>query len=101
MRDHGFGAVVACRLLPGTPAGAINYAAGLSGMRVAIFAAAVGLGALPKTAAYVALGGALHDPLSARGMLAAALYAAAGVAGVLLARRGIAGARHMPGPRSA
>lgn len=101
VREHGFGAVVASRLLPGTPAGVISYAAGLSRMRVAAFAAAVALGALPKTAAYVALGGALHDPLSARGMLAAGLYAGAAAIGVLLARRGIAGARRMPGPRSA
>ena len=101
VREHGFGAVVASRLLPGTPAGVISYAAGLSGMRVVAFAAAVALGALPKTAAYVALGGALHDPLSVRGMLALGLYAAAAVTGALLARRGIAGARRMPGPRSA
>jgi uncharacterized membrane protein YdjX (TVP38/TMEM64 family) len=63
------------------------------------FVAAIAIGALPKTVAYVALGGALHDPLSLRGMVAAALYLATSVAGVLLARRGLlgAGALRRPG----
>ena len=85
--EHGFSAVLMCRLLPGAPVGVLNYVAGLTPMRVRAFAAAVALGALPKTVAYVALGGALHDPLSARGLVALVLYAATTGAGVLLARR--------------
>jgi uncharacterized membrane protein YdjX (TVP38/TMEM64 family) len=92
VQAHGFGAVVASRLLPGAPAGAISYVAGLSTMRIIAFMAAVAFGALPKTVAYVALGGALHDPLSARGLIAAALYVSTAAAGAVLARRGIAGA---------
>jgi uncharacterized membrane protein YdjX (TVP38/TMEM64 family) len=91
--EHGFGAVLASRLLPGGPAGVVNYAAGVSGMRLLPFVAAVALGALPKTFAYVALGGALSDPVSARGAVALAIYLAAAVAGLLLARRGLAGLR--------
>jgi len=45
------------------------------------------LGALPKTIAYVALGGALSDPVSARGGVAVALYLAAAAGGALVARR--------------
>jgi uncharacterized membrane protein YdjX (TVP38/TMEM64 family) len=92
VRRHGVHAVLASRLLPGAPAGVINYAAGLSGLRLTPFVAAVAIGAIPKTVAYVALGGALHDPLSLRGLIAVALYLAATAAGVLLARRGLAGA---------
>jgi len=74
--ERGFSAVLTARLLPGTPASVLNYAAGLTSMRLRPFAAAVALGALPKTIAYVALGGALSAPLSTRGLLAIALYAA-------------------------
>lgn len=84
---HGFGAVLTSRLAPGMPAGVINYLAGLAGIRPRAFFAAVALGALPKTIAYVALGGALADPLSARGVFAVALYAGAAAGGALVARR--------------
>ena len=48
---------------------------------------AVALGALPKTVAYVTLGGALSDPLSSRATLALALYVSAAAGGALIARR--------------
>jgi len=87
LTTNGFSAVLASRLAPGLPAGMVNYAAGLAGIRPRAFFAAVALGALPKTIAYVALGGALSDPLSARGALAAALYVSAAVGGALVARQ--------------
>ena len=90
VREHGFSAVLASRLAPGTPSGAVNYLAGLAGIRPRAFAAAVALGALPKTIAYVSLGGALADPFSTRGAVAAALYAGAAIGGALLARRLVA-----------
>lgn len=87
LADHGFSAVLASRLAPGIPAGVVNYAAGLTGIRPRAFLAAVALGALPKTIAYVALGGALSDPVSARGAFAVGLYVAAAAGGALVARR--------------
>jgi uncharacterized membrane protein YdjX (TVP38/TMEM64 family) len=84
---NGFSAVLACRLAPGTPSGLVNYLAGLAGIGSRAFYAAVALGALPKTIAYVALGGALADPLSTRGALALTLYVAAAAGGALVARR--------------
>jgi uncharacterized membrane protein YdjX (TVP38/TMEM64 family) len=84
---NGFAAVLASRLAPGVPAGVVNYLAGLCRIRPAAFFAAVALGALPKTIAYVALGGALSDPVSTRGALAAALYIAAAAGGAVAARR--------------
>ncbi|WP_037500299.1 TVP38/TMEM64 family protein [Solirubrobacter soli] len=94
--ERGFSAVLTARLLPGTPAGVLNYAAGLTAMPVRAFAAAVAIGALPKTVAYVALGGALSAPLSTRGLLAIGLYAATALAGALLARRQLRAARLTP-----
>ena len=85
--------MLTARLLPGTPASVLNYAAGLTAMPLRAFAAAVALGALPKTVAYVALGGALSAPLSTRGLLAVALYAATALAGALLARHHLHAAR--------
>jgi uncharacterized membrane protein YdjX (TVP38/TMEM64 family) len=87
LEANGFSAVLACRLAPGTPSGVVNYLAGLAGIRPRAFFAAVALGSLPKTIAYVALGGALADPLSARGAFAVALYVAAAAGGALVARR--------------
>ena len=95
LESNGFSAVLASRLAPGVPAGPINYLAGLAGIRPRAFLAAVALGALPKTIAYVALGGALSDPLSARGALAVSVFAVAGLGGVLAARRLI---RSRPAP---
>jgi uncharacterized membrane protein YdjX (TVP38/TMEM64 family) len=95
---NGFSAVLACRLAPGTPSGLVNYLAGLAGIGSRAFYAAVALGALPKTIAYVALGGALADPLSSRGVLALALYFPAAAGGALVARRLI---RTRPTPATA
>jgi uncharacterized membrane protein YdjX (TVP38/TMEM64 family) len=87
VRENGFSAVLASRLAPGVPAGMVNYLCGLADIRARAFLAAVGLGALPKTIAYVALGGALSDPFSARGAVAVGLYLAAAAGGALVARR--------------
>ena len=84
---NGFSAVLACRLAPGMPSGVVNYLAGLAAIRPRAFFAAVALGALPKTIAYVTLGGALSDPLSARGAFAVALYLGAAAGGAVVARR--------------
>jgi uncharacterized membrane protein YdjX (TVP38/TMEM64 family) len=87
LEANGFSAVLATRLAPGMPSGAVNYLAGLAGIRPRAFYPAVALGSLPKTIAYVTLGGALSDPVSARGALAVALYVAAAAGGALVARR--------------
>jgi uncharacterized membrane protein YdjX (TVP38/TMEM64 family) len=91
--ERGFTAVLTARLLPGTPAGVLNYAAGLTTMPLRAFAAAVALGSMPKTIAYVALGGALGDPLSWRGLVAVTLYVGTAVVGVVLARGQVRAAR--------
>jgi len=85
--DNGFNAVLVSRLAPATPSGVVNYVAGLAGIALRTILLAVALGALPKTIAYVSLGGALSDPLSTKGAVAVALYAAAAAGGLLVARR--------------
>jgi uncharacterized membrane protein YdjX (TVP38/TMEM64 family) len=88
--------VLVGRLAPGTPAGMLNYVAGLAGIRARAFCLAVALGSLPKTIAYVTLGGALADPVSPRGAFALTLYVGAAGGGALIARRLL---RSRPGPR--
>ena len=95
---NGFSAVLASRLAPGTPSGMVNYLAGLAGIRPRTFYAAVALGALPKTIAYVTLGGALADPSSTRGAFAVVLYLAAAAGGAVVARRLL---RSRPAPATA
>ena len=97
--ERGFSAVLTARLLPGTPASVLNYAAGLTAMPLRAFAAAVAIGAMPKTIAYVALGGALSAPFSTRGAVALALYVSTALAGAFLARRHVRAARaNVPTP---
>src|SRR4051794_36298493 len=112
---NGVSAMLACRLAPGAPSGLVNYLAALArirppallrarpapgppsglltspaalaGIRPRALLGAVALGALPKTVAYVTLGGALSDPLSSRGALAVGLYAGAAAGGAMIAGR--------------
>lgn len=56
LRDHGFGAVVAVRLVPVLPFTAINYASGLSAVRRRDYTLGSAVGMVPGSLAYAALG---------------------------------------------
>lgn len=60
--DHGLAAVLVLRLAPVVPYIAINYAAGLSAVRLRHFVLGSGLGMIPGTLAYAALGAYGTDP---------------------------------------
>ncbi|HST42939.1 MAG TPA: VTT domain-containing protein [Conexibacter sp.] len=53
---RGFSAVLGARLMPGVPATALHYAAGVSPVRTHAFVAAMAIGALLRTAPYALLG---------------------------------------------
>lgn len=59
---HGLGAVVAVRLVPVVPFTAVNYAAGLTGVRWRHYAAGSAVGIVPGSLAYAALGAWGADP---------------------------------------
>lgn len=59
--ERGFLAVLYARLAPGLPYSLVNYAAGMTRIRLLSFTAATALGTAPRTFAYVALGGSLDD----------------------------------------
>jgi uncharacterized membrane protein YdjX (TVP38/TMEM64 family) len=53
----GFLAVLYARITPGVPYNLVNYAAGLTPVRLTAFAGATAIGAAPRAFAYTALGG--------------------------------------------
>jgi uncharacterized membrane protein YdjX (TVP38/TMEM64 family) len=85
--DRGFVAILLARVAPGLPYTLVNYAAGLTPVALLSFAAATVLGAAPRTAAYVALGGSFGDLRSPEAMVAVAVLAIVGITGGWLLAR--------------
>ena len=84
--DRGLGAVLFVRLVPLFPFNTVNYAAGLTGLRLPTFALGTLVGMTPGTAAYVGLGAGLDSPGS-RGFLgSAAVLIALSLAGIVALR---------------
>jgi uncharacterized membrane protein YdjX (TVP38/TMEM64 family) len=75
LERRGFLAVLALRAAPGVPATALNYAAGLSRIRLRDFAAGVALGGSPRVIAYALVGGSLLHPTSPTALAGFALLA--------------------------
>ena len=84
---RGFVAVLLARITPGVPYTAVNYVAGLTPVRLPVFAAATALGAAPRAFAYTALGGSFGDWNSPEAIAAAAVLVVMGVVGLVLLRR--------------
>lgn len=70
---RGFLSILVLRLVPAVPFSILNYAAGLSGVRMRHYVPATVVGIVPGTIAYAALGGTAHDPTSA-GFVAAVVF---------------------------
>ena len=84
---RGFVAVLYARIVPGMPFALVNYAAGLTPLRLPVFAAATALGAAPRAFAYTALGGSLGNWNSPETLVAAVVLVAMAVLGLVLLRR--------------
>ena len=84
---RGFLSVLYARIAPGVPYTLVNYAAGLTRIPLAVFAAATALGAAPRAFAYTALGGSLGNLRSPEAAVAVAVLAAMALAGVVLLAR--------------
>ncbi len=84
---RGFRSVLYARILPGLPYSALNYAAGLAPLRLRDFAAATAVGAAPRTFAYTALGGHIHDLTSPAALAATGVIVAMALLGLALGRR--------------
>jgi uncharacterized membrane protein YdjX (TVP38/TMEM64 family) len=87
---RGFLSVIYVRILPLVPFTLVNYAAGLTRLRVALFALATAIGIAPRAFAWAALGGSIDDLSSPEAVAAVVLLVvigAAGTGGALIARR--------------
>ncbi|MGK2937492.1 MAG: TVP38/TMEM64 family protein [Solirubrobacteraceae bacterium] len=95
---RGFVAILLARAAPGLPYNLVNYAAGLAPVTLLAFVGATAVGAAPRTAAYVALGGSFGDLRSPEALTAVAVLAVMGIAGAgLLARDLRAATARAPG----
>lgn len=90
---RGFLAVLYARILPGVPYSLVNYAAGLTRVPLAVFAAATAVGCAPRAFAYVALGGSLDDLGSPEAIVAFAVLIGMALVGALFAARDVRAAR--------
>ena len=84
---RGFVSVLYARIVPGVPYTLVNYAAGLTRIPLAVFAAATALGAAPRAFAYTALGGSLGNLRSPEAAIAVAVLAVMGSIGLALLYR--------------
>jgi uncharacterized membrane protein YdjX (TVP38/TMEM64 family) len=87
--DFGFLSVFYARLLPGVPYNIVNYAAGLTPIRLGAFAAGTALGAAPRAFAYTALGGSLENLGSPQAIVAFVVLIVMALAGLPVARRAL------------
>jgi uncharacterized membrane protein YdjX (TVP38/TMEM64 family) len=79
--------IVLARAAPGSPATLLNYAAGLTGIRLRQFVAGTLIGGGPRVLAYTALGGAAAEHALWPAVGAGGLIGLLGIGGVVLARR--------------
>ncbi|MGE0780342.1 TVP38/TMEM64 family protein [Mycolicibacterium sp.] len=83
LRQRGWPAVVATRLIPAVPFSVLNYAAGASAVRVLPYTLATLAGLVPGTAAVVILGDALTGRVSPLLFVVSLCTAALGIAGLV------------------
>lgn len=84
---RGFVAVLYARIVPAVPYNSVNYASGLTRMRLLVFLGATALAAAPRTFAYVTFGGSWGDWTSPAMLVAIGLLGALALLGVWLIRR--------------
>lgn len=83
LRERGWVAVMAMRMIPAVPFSVLNYAAGASAVRLVPYTLATIVGLLPGTAAVVILGDALTGNVSPMLFVVSLCTAALGVAGLI------------------
>ncbi len=89
---RGFLSILYARIVPGVPYNLVNYAAGLTAIRLPVFAAATALGAAPRAFAYTALGGSLDDLGSPEAIAAIVVLVVMAIGGLVALRRSGSGA---------
>ena len=90
---RGFLSILYARIVPGLPYSLVNYAAGLSPIRLRDFTAATAIGCAPRAFAYTALGGSIDDLGSPEAIAAIVVLVVMALGGLVLARREVGAAR--------
>lgn len=88
--DRGFSSVFYARLAPGAPYTVVNYAAGMTKIRLRDFTVATAIASSPRAFAYTALGGSLGNldsPEAIAAMIVLVLMAGVGVIPIVRGRR--------------
>lgn len=98
--SRGFLAVLYARILPLMPYNLVNYAAGLTPVRLLTFAAATAIGCAPRAFAYTALGGSINDLDSTEAIVAFAVLLVMGVGGIFAAGIDARARRRLRGVRA-
>jgi uncharacterized membrane protein YdjX (TVP38/TMEM64 family) len=93
---RGFLSVLYARIVPGVPYNLVNYGAGLTAIRLPVFAGATALGAAPRAFAYTALGGSLDDLGSPEAIVAIVVLVGMALGGLILLRRDQRARRTLP-----
>jgi uncharacterized membrane protein YdjX (TVP38/TMEM64 family) len=84
--QRGFRSVLYARIAPAVPYTLVNYAAGLTPVRLGAFTAATAVGVAPRAFAYTALGGSLGHLDSPEALIAVGVLVAMALAGLAMAR---------------
>ena len=87
LERNGFLTIFYSRIIPGLAWGPVNYAAGVSRVRLRDLLLATVAGGTPKVFAYVALGGNLDDLSRPEAKVAIGVMVALALVGLLIARR--------------
>ena len=83
--QRGFRSVLYARIAPAVPYTLVNYAAGLTPVRLGAFTAATAIGVAPRAFAYTALGGSLGHLDSPEALIAVGVLVAMALGGLALA----------------
>lgn len=98
LRRRGLLAVIGVRLVPVVPFTAVNYAAGLTAVRIRDYALGTALGIIPGTIAFVALGAYGSSPGSWPFVVAVVALVGLSTGGAVVARRSRRRSAVGPGP---
>jgi uncharacterized membrane protein YdjX (TVP38/TMEM64 family) len=93
LRRRGVVAVMEARIVPALPWGAVNYGGGLTSLRFRDMAIGTAIGGAPKVFGYTALGGSLANLDAIEAKVAIALMVVVAIAGAVVVRRELGGAR--------
>jgi uncharacterized membrane protein YdjX (TVP38/TMEM64 family) len=96
--NRGFSSVFYARLAPGAPYNLVNYAAGLTPIKLRDFALATAIACSPRAFAYTALGGSINNWNRPEALIALIVLVVMSIVGTMMATSPVDGAWPRPQP---